>query len=77
MKKINHQEIVAIKNNVNIAFEEFKSKYKKVPKGIAEIKTKILLSNDFKEIKLLENKFFGYITKSLRAKKLKKELEET
>ncbi len=76
MEKINHQEIIAIKKNVAIAFEEFRSKYKKVPSGIAEIKTRIILSNDLKEINALENKFFGYITKSLRAKKLNQELKD-
>jgi DNA mismatch repair ATPase MutS len=76
MKKTNYEESFAIKESVKLAFEEFKSAYKKVPRGITEIKTTIMLTNDLNKIKLLESKFFGYILKSTKAKKLKEELEK-
>jgi len=74
MKKIDYREITAIKQNVKIAYEEFEKKYKKSTKGISNLKTEIMLSNDLKEIQNLTARFFGYITKSIRAKKLREGL---
>jgi len=76
MKEEKTSEILIIKQNVKLAFDEFISKYKNASKGISELKTMIILSNDLREIKLLEGRFFGYITKSLRAKKERAKLEE-
>jgi len=76
MKEDESSKILTIKQNVKLAFDEFVSKYKNASKGISELKTMIILSNDLKEIKLLEGRFFGYITKSLRAKRERAKLEE-
>lgn len=70
MKK-DYIEIVAMKQNAEIIFNEFKHKYGKSTHGIAKIKSDILLSNDLKEIEKLMIKMIGYITKSKRAKELR------
>jgi len=74
MKDIDYKEIVAIKENVKIAYEEFKGN-KKPTEGITNLKTRIMLSNDLKEIKNLTTSFFGYITKSIRAEEMRKRVE--
>jgi len=55
---------ICMKIEVKLAYERFKSYYKKIPKGIEEIYTELLLSNDFKEIERLYSKFFRYIKTS-------------
>jgi hypothetical protein len=46
-----------------------------VPEGIENLKTTVMLSNNPREIEQLGGRFFGYMFKSMNAKKLRKELE--
>ncbi len=66
----NLKEEVLIKQNVKLAYDEYKDTYKKVPKGITKLKTEILLAHgDLHHIWMLSIRFFGNITKSVNAKK--------
>lgn len=62
-------EMVLMKIEVKMAYEEYKERYKKVPAGLTKLKTQILLSTDHSYITMLKARFFGNITKSLNAKK--------
>jgi len=59
---------VILKWEIKMAFDQFKVVYKKVSKGIANIYVEANLTNDLKEIQRLHSKFFGYLTKSKKAK---------
>jgi len=76
MKETDYLKIVAMKLNIRIAYAEFKERYKKVTEGIENLKTMALLSDNLKEIETVSGKFFGYITKSLKAKKLREKIDE-
>lgn len=76
MKETDYNKMVAMKLNVQLAYEEFQRRYGKVPKGIENLMTMILLSNKPGEIEMLSGRFFGYIFKSLNAKKLRQELDD-
>jgi hypothetical protein len=76
MKSPDYGRMVAMKRNVQIAHDEFRLRYGKVPQGIDDLKTAIVLSNNQLEIERLAGRFFGYLSKSLNAKTLRAKLEE-
>ena len=76
MEKTDYERMVAMKLHVKLAFDEFKARYGKVPEGIENLKTTVLMSNNPREIEQLGGRFFGYIFKSMNAKKLRKELDD-
>lgn len=68
----NISEIVKMKENVKISFEEFAKAYGKPTKGIKKLKTEILISNDLNDINQKSSKLFASILTSLSAKKRNK-----
>lgn len=59
---------VLLKQEMKMAIDQFREKYKKVSKGIEKIYTQANLTNDLKEVIKLHKRFFGYLIKSRNAK---------
>lgn len=62
-----HQRVL-LKQEMKMALDQFKVTYKKVSKGIDKIYTEANLTNNLKEIQKFHTRFFGYLTKSKKAK---------
>lgn len=65
MSKENDLLRIGLKQEMKIAFEEFKRAYKKVTKGVEKIYSQALLSGELKEVQKLHSKLFKHISQSL------------
>lgn len=68
MKIEDQKKALSLKHEMQIAMEAFEQKYKKTTKGIRNLYTEAMLTNDPKEVSKLYTRFFGYLQKSKNAK---------